>query len=89
MGSIRTKKITLELPIESLSVFRQTSEEFASALRLTAAVKWYEMGLVSQEKAAEIAGLNRMDFVLSLARYNVSPFQYSAEEVLKEAGYNE
>ncbi len=88
MSAIRTKKVILELPIESLSIFRQTSEEFACALRLTAAVKWYEMGLVSQEKAAELAGLNRLDFILSLAKYNVSPFQYSAEEIINEAGYN-
>ena len=67
MAVIRTKKIVLEVPIESLSTFRQTSEEFAKAMRLTAAVKWYEMGVVSQEKAAEIAGPCREDFMLSLS----------------------
>ncbi len=89
MAAIRTKKIVLEVPVESLSAFRQTSEEFAMAMRVAAAVKWYEMGLLSQEKAAEIAGLCREDFILSLTRYNVSPFQYTAEEVLKEGGYEE
>ena len=44
-------------------------------------------GVVSQEKAAEIAGMNREDFLLKLSRFKVSPFQYSAEEVLREAGY--
>jgi hypothetical protein len=45
------------------------------------------MGVVSQEKAAEIAGLCREDFLMSLLKFRVSPFQYTAEEVLKEAGY--
>jgi len=52
-------------------------------MRLAAAVKWYEMGVVSQEKAAEIAGLTRADFIFSLARFGVSPFQSSAEEITK------
>jgi hypothetical protein len=46
--------------------------------------KWYELGLVSQEKAAEIAGLNRMKFLLAISRIGISPFQYTAEAVLKE-----
>jgi predicted HTH domain antitoxin len=40
--------------------------------------------MISQEKAAEIAGLNRADFIFSLSRFNVSPFQYTVEEIEKE-----
>jgi predicted HTH domain antitoxin len=87
METLNTKKITIEFPIDALSALRQTSDEFARELRLTAAVKWYEMGLISQEKASEIAGLCREEFIQSLGRYNVSPFQYSPDEVLKETGY--
>jgi predicted HTH domain antitoxin len=56
-------------------------------MRLIAAIKWYEMGQVSQEKAAEIAGITREDFLMELSKLNVSPFQYTAREILKEAGY--
>jgi predicted HTH domain antitoxin len=38
-------------------------------MRLAAAVKWYEMGIISQEKAAEVAGVSRSDFIFSLARF--------------------
>jgi len=82
-----TKTISLRLPLSVFSAFKKTPEEFSKDMRLTAAVKWYEMGVVSQEKAAEIAGMSREDFLLALARFNVSPFQYSAEDVLREAGY--
>jgi hypothetical protein len=55
-------------------------------MRLAAAVKWYELGIISQEKAAEVAGLSlsRTDFIFSLARLEVSPFQYTAIEMEKE-----
>ena len=48
-------------------------------LRLAAAAKWYELGLVSQERGAEIAGLTRMQFMLALGRLSVSPFQEDLE----------
>jgi predicted HTH domain antitoxin len=60
-------------------------ERVAKERRLTAAVKWYEMRLVSQGRAAEIAGVSRSEFIAALARYGVSPFQYSAEEIIEDA----
>jgi len=45
-------------------------------LRLAAAVKWYELGLVSQARAAEIAGISRSEFIDTLGRFKVSAFQY-------------
>ncbi|MCB1032427.1 MAG: UPF0175 family protein, partial [Acidobacteria bacterium] len=58
---------------------------FGARLRLAAAVKWFEMGLLSQGRAAEVAGLSRAAFVDALGGFGVSPFQYSAAEVLAEA----
>lgn len=52
--------------------------------RLAAAAKWYEIGLLSQAKAAEVAGVSRSEFLTSLAQFNVSPFQYDADEIVKE-----
>lgn len=84
---MESKTISLTLPLGVFSALKKTPEEFSKDMRLTAAVKWYEMGVVSQEKAAEIAGMHRQDFLLALSRFRVSPFQYSAEAVLREAGY--
>jgi predicted HTH domain antitoxin len=53
-------------------------------MRIAAAVKWYELGKISQGKAAEIAGLSRAAFIDALSRFQVSPFQYSAEELAEE-----
>ncbi|MDM8560207.1 UPF0175 family protein [Candidatus Parabeggiatoa sp. HSG14] len=85
---IQTSKIVkLEIPIGVFSALKQTPDEFAQNLRIAAAVKWYEKGVVSQAKASEIAGLCREDFIIALGQFGISPFQYSAEEVLREAGY--
>jgi predicted HTH domain antitoxin len=84
---MKTKTISFDLPLGVFSALRKTPEELKKDIRIVAAVKWYEMGQISQEKASEIAGLCREDFLMELARFNVSPFQYTADEVLEEAGY--
>ena len=77
-------QLTLEMPEEVFATLRKSPQEFTHELRIAAAVKWYELELVSQGRAAEIAGLTRADFITALGKYQVSPFQYSAEEVLED-----
>lgn len=84
-----TVQLTLELPRELFATFRQEPEEFLREMRLAAAVKWYETKRVSQAKAAEIAGLSRAEFLAALARFGVTPFQFSADELIQEAGLAE
>jgi len=76
--------ITINLPDSVFSALRKAPPEFVQEMRVAAAAKWYELGEVSQGKAAEIAGLSRSDFLQALARYQVSVLQYSAEELAEE-----
>ena len=76
--------LKLDMPEDVFSALRKSPEEFTKELRLAAAAKWYEIGMISQEKAAEIAGLSRAEFITSLSRFKVSPFQYTVEEMTKE-----
>ncbi len=77
-------QLVLDMPEEAFATLRKSPKEFVSEMRVAAAVKWYEMEQVSQGRAAEIAGLTRAEFITALGRYKVSPFQYTAEEVLGE-----
>lgn len=56
-------------------------------MRIAAAIKWYELGNVSQDKAAEIAGLTRVEFINTLARYQVDFMQYTETELIDEMNH--
>jgi predicted HTH domain antitoxin len=79
-------RMTFDMPEPALAALRKSPEEFAKEFRLAAAVKWYELRQLSQERAADIAGLSRAEFIAALGRFNVSPFQADADEILREAG---
>jgi predicted HTH domain antitoxin len=76
--------VTFELPEEVFSALRCSPEEFVGELRLAAAVHWYTRGLISQEKAANIAGLDRTDFLKVLAREQVEVFAVRLEDLQQE-----
>ncbi|MBI5833331.1 MAG: UPF0175 family protein [Armatimonadetes bacterium] len=76
--------VTLELRPEMLSALRLDPVAFVAEMRVAAAAKWYELGRLSQAKAAEVAGLSRVEFLAALDNYGVTAFQSDAEELIAE-----
>ena len=74
-------EITILLPDDAFSALRTNRERFASEMLLAACSKWYELGLISQSKAAEVAGVSRHEFLNGLSRFHVSPFQETFKEI--------
>ena len=76
--------VTIELPEEVFSALRRSPKEFAEEMRLAAAIHWYSRGEISQEKAAQIAGLDRTDFLMALAVRHIDAFPVDMESLDEE-----
>jgi len=67
-------EITMKLDEGVFSALRRSPDEFASEMRLAAAIHWYKRGEISQENAAQVAGLDRTDFLVALTRQGEDAF---------------
>lgn len=74
----------ISYPQELPDVLNMSQEEFEKEARMSLAVKFFETGRISSGKAAEIAGMDRIAFLLNLHRYNVSMFNDGMENLDQE-----
>ena len=78
---MRCSAVTVMIPDDTFATVRRAPDEVARDMRIAVAVRWYQLGLVSQGKGAEIAGLTRADFLVALSEFGISASQESAEVI--------
>lgn len=78
------KTVTLEVSEDAVRKFGGNETLFGREMYETAVVKWFDEGLISQGKAAEMLGLSRGELFDVLWRHKVSPIQLTPEELEEE-----
>ena len=81
---MKTEELKIKYPSGFEHAVHMTKEEMEQHIRLMAALKMFELGKVSSGKAAELAGISRVEFFEVCGRYRVSVFNYPPEEAEKE-----
>jgi predicted HTH domain antitoxin len=76
--------VQLEIPEETLISLKTDVESFGRDLKVLAAVKLFELGKLSSGRAAQLAGMARVEFLLALRHFQVSPFQMTEEELRQD-----
>lgn len=76
--------VTIQLPDEIPSSLHRSPNELEKDIRLAAAIDWYRQGLISQGRAAELAGIPRAAFLDALAARKVDVIHVDLDELKRE-----
>lgn len=77
---------TVSIPYteDLLLSLKESPEEFEAEARLLLAIKLYEMGRLTTGRAAELAGVGRVEFMYSLGRHGLSPMGVDPEKLERD-----
>jgi predicted HTH domain antitoxin len=77
---------TIQVPVpESLfGSLRRAPHEVVLEILIAAAIHWYQQGDISMERAAEVAGLPRREFLAELARRRIDVFRVDEADLDRE-----
>lgn len=64
-------QLTVDYPRSLPDALQQTREQFEQEAKMAMAIKLFELKRLSSGMAAELAGMDRVSFLLSLHRYGV------------------
>jgi len=76
--------VTIQLPDELPSSLHRSPIELEKDIKLAAAIDWYRQGLISQERAAELAELPRATFMDALAARKIDVIHLDVDELKQE-----
>lgn len=77
-------QLIIDYPNHFPDLLNQTPSEFEEDARLQLAIRLFEQGRLSSGHAAQLAGIERVNFLLNLSKSGVAMIDYDSAELLEE-----
>ncbi|NJM71129.1 MAG: UPF0175 family protein [Scytonema sp. RU_4_4] len=77
-------QLKIDYPETLPDALQQTRKQFEQEAKMAMAVKLFEMKRISSGVAAQLAGMDRVSFLLNLHRYGVPMIDLTEEELLTD-----
>ncbi len=78
---MNTQSVTLGFSEKVLPAEKSDVLASGKKLRILATVKLFKLGRLSSGRAVELAGMDRVEFLLNLNRYNVFPLHSELDDL--------
>ncbi len=75
--------ISINYPESLAFSLKMENQEFKNEMKIISLIKLYELGKISSGLAANLLGMNRIDFLDLLQKYNISYFHKGLENELE------
>jgi predicted HTH domain antitoxin len=76
--------VNVTVPESLFAALRKAPHEVAAEMRLAASIHWYQQSSISMERASEIAGMSRAEFLAELSRRRVDVFVVDDTDLSQE-----
>lgn len=73
--------ISFQVSQDLLAALKIGSNQLAESMRLLTAIAYFQDKKISLEKAAELAGINRLEFIDVLSKKGILIFDYDRSEL--------
>ena len=81
---MKTTDLNFKVPEEILYTLNESKTDFIMKMKFYTAIELYKMHKLSMGKAAELAEMNKVDFMLELHKYEIPVIDYDEDDFKEE-----
>ena len=79
-----TTELIFSVPEDILYTLNETKNDFINTMKFYTAMELYKLQKLSMGKASELAGMNKIDFMFELGKYDIPAINYDADDFQDE-----
>lgn len=79
-----TTELIFSVPEDILYTLNETKNDFINTMKFYTAMELYKLQKLSMGKASELAGMNKIDFMFELGKYDIPAINYDTDDFQDE-----